>query len=851
VAAKFRLRGNNQVGFELADYDRSRALVIDPVLSYSTYLGGSATQSCSTITGNQVLAGVPGTPGCPAIAVDAGLNFYLAGSTESANFPPQPGVVGSLTGTANVIVAKLNSAGTALQFSTYLGGTGKDYTGGIAVDAGLDVVVAGTTSSPDFPTNNGLPVSSLSANDHGFVTRLDASGSNILYSTYLAGSGVDTATGVAVDSLENVYVTGTTQSPAFPTSGGFPTTLGALQTAPNAINQFFLTKINPSNVGTDSLLYSTYIGGSTPANGLTVGGGIAVDVNCDAYVAGGTNFTDMPVLNASQATEAGGLDAWLGEFKIPVGSTCSSSNASTLTQNYLTYVGGSGDDVAEGIAVDSSLTAYITGYTDSTNFPNATGTNGVYSLTPYQPAYGGGASDAFVARFGQPSANTTGTTSGLVPYLYFTYLGGPGADAGLAVAVDTTGGARITGLTNGGFPVTANNNVQASYGGGSWDAFVARLDTTSTATCTTTTVTSCPNYASYLGGNGTDIGTGIAIDTVQSTYVTGETSSTNFPLSSAPFQASLTGPSDIFASKLGPKLLLTTTATTNSNGLVNSNPVVGIGNQVDFVYTITNDGDPATSIIFTDYLPSTGVTFVSAKATSGTCAQTGTTIACNVGTLSSGGTDEITIVLAPTVAGAFTNVGAITSPILEASVSAPAVTVNDYQISSSPNTETVQAGVPALYTIAVGPAIPGASIPNSISLACGTLPNAAACTFTDNPIASLTHGTVTRTLEITTTERVTTTTGLRPPPGPWYATWLPIGAMALLGAGWGRKHPRRGRWAGLLLGMVFALVCFQAACGGTTTVTSTSGTAAGTYTIDINATSGSTTHTAAIQLVVQ
>ncbi len=259
VSGKFVLRAKDQVGFDLGDYDRSRTLIIDPQLTYSTYLGGTSAESCSAITGRDF------TPGCPAIAVDSGLNAYIAGSTESTDFPPQPGVLGHKTGTANVFIAKFNSQASALVFATYLGGSDLDYPAGIAVDAGFNVYVSGTTTSTDFPTLNGL-TPTPTGGTHVFVTKLN-SGANLAYSTYLASSGVDSASGVAIDSLGKIYVTGTTTSTDFPTTPNSWSTLNGF--IPPGTIELFLSKLDPTKAGSLGLLYSTYMGGTAVNVGET------------------------------------------------------------------------------------------------------------------------------------------------------------------------------------------------------------------------------------------------------------------------------------------------------------------------------------------------------------------------------------------------------------------------------------------------------------------------------------------------------------------------------------------------------------------------------------------------------
>ena len=825
VAGKFALRAKDQVGFDLGNYDRSRKLIIDPQLVYSTYLGGSGAESCSAITGR------PFTPGCPAIAVDSGLNAYIAGSTDSTDFPPSPGHLGHLTGVANVYITKFNSQASVPIFSTYFGGSGTDYPAGIAVDAGFNVYIAGTTNSSDFPTLNGLTVTPTSAN-HAFVSKLD-SGANLLYSTYLASSGVDSASGMTVDSQGKIYVTGTTVSTDFPTTpNSWSTQSGFIP--PGSIELFF-SKLDPTKVASASLLYSTYLGGTSVNSGGTptvVGGGVAVDTNCDAFVSGGTNYTDMvPLVNAYQGTLAStaGTNAWLAEFTVPTNSNCGSD----LVVNYATYFGGTGSDVAYGISVDTAHDSYIVGSTTSNDITPAVG------IPPFQSVNGGGI-DAFVAKFVPPV--TTGTTPGNVTLSYFTYLGGTGDDIGLAIVADTTGGARITGLTNSssGFPVSAAP-LQSAFGGGAEDAFYARLDTTSTSVTTPT------SFSSYLGGSGTDIGTAVALDFQSNTYLAGETSSGNFP-KLAPFQGTLDGPSDAFVTKLGPSVVLPLS-------VIGSPTPVGIGNAATFKYTITNQStDPTSGVVFTDSLAVGNATFGSATASPGSCGSVANqSVSCAIGILNPAGTATVTVTLTPTAGGPLSNSGYVSAP-LTGPTSSATVTVNDFSVApapGSPTSVTVPAGVPAIYNIQVTPT---GAIPNTVALSCGSgLPSQGNCIFTDgSSITNLNNGPQSRVLEITTVARVTTTTGLWRTGGPFYALWFPISGLALVGAGIRGKMSGRQRLlnAAVLAGF-FALVLFQAGCGSSSSITTTTGTPAGKYTVTVNAISGSITRTVPIQIIVQ
>ena len=815
VAGRFILRENHRVAFELGGYDRSRTLIIDPVLTYSTYLGGSGNEGCTAVSGSV-------KAGCPAIAVDSAGNAYVAGTTTSTDFPPSgTPYQAALSGGADIFIAKFNSTGSALIFSTYLGGTGTDTSAGIAADSGFNVIVAGTTNSADFPTNGtnaGFQPTALSSGNHVFVSELDSTGSNLVYSTYLSGStGTDNATGLALDVRGRAYLTGTT------TSTDFPTTSGAFQTTSKATNQFFLSKIDPTLTGSGSLVYSTYLGGSAPASGVTVGGGIAVDTSSTSpsvLITGGTSFTDMPVVNASQGTNAGGIDAFVAKF-IP-------TNASGTEQIYLTYLGGSGDDIGNGIAVDAGGSAYVTGSTTSSNLPTA-GTG------PFQPASGGG-SDAFLVKLNNPTSGSS------VALTYSTYLGGSGTDVGLAVAVDSLQGARVTGYTDSSnFHTLAP--IQASLGGGT-DAFAARIDTTAT------TATAAGHYSTYLGGSGNDRGTGIAVDPQGASYVAGETASSNFPKQN-PFQSSLSGSSDAFVTKLGSTVTLSIAATATPSP-------TGVGNQVSFKYTITNNGDLTTGITFSDVLPS-GATFVSASTSPGSCGTpTGSpsTLTCSIGTLNGGATATVTVILTPTVPGTIGNSGTVTvlGSTFTSTASASA-TVSDFNISVAPASVTVPAGTPATYQVTV---TPSGAFPNSVSLSCTSgLPAATACAFTNNPIPNLNNGAQSRALNINTTARPLPASARLAPGGvsgvPLYATWLPLCGIAFLGLRVGGKASRkRLMLTGVLLLGFFALILFQAGCGGSSSpTTTTGGTPAGTYTITVTGTSGSATRTTTLELVVQ
>jgi len=856
VAGRFVVRHDGKVGFAVAAYDRRRALVIDPVLSYSTYFGGNGDEACSVIMG---VATPPS--GCPAVAVDSSSNIYLAGSTTSVVFPltpqpttnPPPAAFQTVLASApDVFVTKLNSAGTAVVFSTYLGGDGADTSAGVAVDSAFNVVLAGTTTSTNFPVSGsafqGTPAS---AGAHAFVSKLDATGHTLPYSTYLSGNGVEAARGLAVDFKNRIYVIGTTTSTNQPdATHSFPATLGALQVASLGTSQFFVSKLDPGLIGFPSLVYSTYFGGGSPLNGVTVGGGIAVDANANVYITGGTNFqhtgsatTDFPIVNAYQ----GCLDTPPPTTTTTTTPNCNTaftatdafvaklnpSAASGSQLLYSTYLGGAGDDVGYGIAVDSGLSAYVTGSTSSTDFILPTGTTAFQGLS-------GGGTDAFVGKLGNPCTGSTCTTT-TVPLNYFSYLGGSGTDVGLGIAVDTLQGARVAGWTNSANFPHLNNPVQAALSG-PVDGFVARVDTTAASSV------SLGHYATYLGGSGGDFATSIATDAQGNSYVAGETSSTNFPTVN-PLQAALNGGTDAFLSKLGPTIGLVVTET------VTPNPV-GAGNNVTFTYTISNQGDLITGIVFTDVISSAGAAFVSANSSPGqtSCPASGGSVTCTVGTLNGGASATVSVILTPTQAGSLSDGGRVTvfgTNVVVTPSPPPAVAiVNDFGIAVAPATATELAGIPASYTVTVTPT---GNIPETVTLSASGAPTGGTATFPNGAtFTNLSSGPQSRQLVVNTTARVTTPASLFPVGKPFYAGLFPVSGLALLGFGIaGKKSRRRRLLLTVMLGGFFSLLLFQTNCGSSSSTTTTTGTPAGTYNLTVTATSGTATRTQQIVLVVQ
>ena len=485
IAGSYVSNSNQEIGFAIGDYDPALPLVIDPVMSYSTYLGGSGHDY--------------GT----SIAVDSSGSAYTTGRTASTNFPTAS--AGFLAGASDAFVTKLNPSGTALVYSTYLGGSGHDGGEGIAVDSSGSTYITGSTGSSDFPVANPLQPS---APDSAFVSKFSPSGSALVYSTYLGGSNGDFGTGIDVDSSGSAYVTGWTYSTDFPTANAFQRTRGSGRYAKV---DAFVTKFNSSG---SALVYSTYLGGY----GEDYGYGIAVDSLGNAYVTGTTDAFDFPKANPFQATRGS------GEFSSARDAFVTKFNPSGTALVYSTYLGGDyGVDIGKAIAVDSSGSAYVTGSTHSANFPTA---------NPRQPPHGSAdiwLPDAFVTKL-NPSGSAL---------VYSTYHGGSGADYAWSIAVDSSGNSYVTGeTTSPNFPLA--NPLQSAYGGVSFDTFVTKFNTSGSSLV----------YSTYLGGSESDGGRGIAVDSSGSVYVTGNTSSTNFPVANA-YQAANAGLSDVFITKIG------------------------------------------------------------------------------------------------------------------------------------------------------------------------------------------------------------------------------------------------------------------------------------------------------------
>jgi len=594
VAGSFKLLTNHRVAFAIGEYDPTRSLIIDPTLAYSTYLGGSNTDQGVAIAadsaGDAYVAGATGSTNFPvtgsafekyptgfsgglsfvtkfnpagtallystyfeasvlAIAVDSGGNAYFTGESDSSGVAATPGAYQSVNDGTAAFVAKLNPAGSALVYLTYLGGTGS---GGIvagsaiAVDSAGEAFVTGSARTANFPvtagafqpTNNAANGPYTVAGGNAFVTKLNATGSGLVYSTFLGGADT-TASAIAIDAAGNAYVTGSTISydnfgyvAIFPTTAGSfdpGEKLGSDDTAGYLVSEVygsFVTKLNPTGT---ALVYSTYLGdsyidqtgagGDSPVGSSGSTAAIAVDDAGNAYLTGSTENTSFPVTPGAFQTSNGSQSGNSNGFVTKL-------NASGSALVYSTYLGGSIGpsngylDVANGIAVDGSGNAYVVGQASSTNFPITTN-----AFQKVNNGANAGAANAFFTEI-----NPTGSA-----LVYSTYLGGSNKsdegnqDGANAVALDRAGGVYLTGQAGSyNFPVTsAAFQPNVSPGNYTQTAFVAKFEMTgsgTTKTATTTTITSSANpqtaglnvtfTVNVKASSGTGIPTGTVATTV-------------------------------------------------------------------------------------------------------------------------------------------------------------------------------------------------------------------------------------------------------------------------------------------------------------------------------------------------
>lgn len=481
IRGGFRMIDNATIGFWTADYDHAKELIIDPVITYSTLFGGSSQDD---ITG---------------VGYDANLNTYIAGYTSSSDLP-LVNAVKPRGGSVDAFVAKYSVGTGKLLYCTFLGGSGDDRVFGLAVDSAGDAFITGWTTSTNFPTVHPMQAH-LAGTKDAFVTKLNPTGSAIVYSTYFGGNGSTAGNAIAIDIAGEAAITGDTTSMNLPATATFQTTLKGGQDA-------FLLKLQAS--GASSVV--SYFGGANVDHGAS----IAMDSAGNMVLGGSTYSTDIPLQSAYQSANGGGETGFVA--LIP-------ANAAYLY--FSTYLGGANGSATHPEGVNSVAfdytssvpSVYVAGITSSSNFPITAGA--------YQTIFGGG-SDGFVSRFS--------TTGGL---LASTFFGGTALDGANGLALDFYGNPHIAGFTNSiDFPIA---RAPQSLNHGSRDAFVAKLDKNLDKVL----------YSTYLGGLGTDAANAIAVDSMCTVLVAGQTGSTDFPVVKAA-QSTKIEPLGGFMTKVAP-----------------------------------------------------------------------------------------------------------------------------------------------------------------------------------------------------------------------------------------------------------------------------------------------------------
>jgi hypothetical protein len=487
IDCSYRLTAH-RISFSLGRYNHDRPLTIDPTLKYSTYLGGSQGDYPQ------------------AIAVDSTGSVYVTGYTSSPDFPTASAAQ-PVNHHGNAFVTKFNASGNQLVYSTFLGGSGGEEARGITVDAGGNAYVAGWTFSTDFPT-----VSAYQGSNHSrgtpaqssFLTKIGPAGDQLIYSTYLGGSGsLDAAFGVAIDEQDNAYIAGNTDSSDFPV-------LNPLQSQLKGRLSAYFAKFTPAG----QLSFSSYLGGSAAdtATGIAVHGG-------NVYVTGRTNSLDFPVANAYQsqnraATGSTDTTAFVGEVA-----------ASGGTLVFSTFLGGSTSEEARAVHVDSQGNVYVVGWTCSMDFPT--------TVNAFQAVFPGDCSTR------GPTPFVTKLSASGSSLVFSTFLGGSGGGIGIigdyanSVAVDAQGDAFVAGSAQStDFPLAnALQSVQKGASLGASNGFLAELDATGHALV----------FSTYLGGSGSfgnmanhtniplgDTAQGVVVDMGGNIYVAGQTSSPDF-----------------------------------------------------------------------------------------------------------------------------------------------------------------------------------------------------------------------------------------------------------------------------------------------------------------------------------
>jgi len=557
VEGRYRVEPRGAVGFELGVYDVNRPLVIDPVVTYATYFG------------------TPNTDGAARVAADASGNAYIIGGTNPSSFPVTAGTVFNPgTGlTGDVLLAKVASDGRTMIFTTHIGGASTDTGFGIALDNSGNIYLTGLTFSDDYPHTVNLSPNTILPDSVCFVTELSPSGNKIIYSTLIGGSKGDGCSGIGVDATGSAVVVGGTASPDFPVVNATQKTLKS-SPASHYTADAIIAKLSPDG---SKLTYSTYLGGVSPDFATAV----AVDAAGNAYVTGFTLSQDFPVTSGAFQTTYGGAGGQLSSL-VYSGDAFVTKMSPSGALMYSTFLGGSQDDVAAAIAVDSQGNAYVAGATLSKNFP---------TQQPFQAAFKGSGGDSRLAGGDGFVAELNANGSAL---LFSSYLGGSLDDRIAALALDSLGNIWVAGHTmSKDFPVTADAPQAANAGDDGSGANLLRLgDAFLVEIGTSRKIV----FGTYLGGSSTDWAGGVAVDGSGGVIIAGGTTSKNFPSSSGAFQAKYAGADlgiptgDAFIARYG--------------GSVSAVSIAGVSNAASFASGAIAPGE-AILIAGTNFGPAT------------------------------------------------------------------------------------------------------------------------------------------------------------------------------------------------------------------------------------------------------
>jgi uncharacterized delta-60 repeat protein len=487
VEVSYKLIGKNRYSFVVAKADPSLPIVIDPILA-STFIGGSGYEEAHSI------------------ALDSSGNVYVAGFTYSSDYPTTSGAYDN---GSDVFVSKLSNDLSNLLASTFIGGSSYEEAHSIALDSSGNVYVTGYTKSSDYPTTSYAYDTSYNGGYADvFVSKLSNNLSSLLASTFIGGRGHEVAYSIALDSLGNVYVAGYTKSSNYPTtSDAYDTECGTDGACNGGYADVFVSKL--SNDLSD-LLASTFIGGGDYEEARS----IALDSSGNVYVAGYTKSSNYPTTSDAYDTECGTDGTCNGGYADVFVSKLSNNLRSLLAS---TFIGGRGPEVAYSIALDSSGNVYVTGYTESSDYPT---TSGAYDRQcGTDGTCNGGYADVFVSKL----------SNNLSDLLASTFIGGGGKEVAYSIALDSSGNVYVAGYTKSSNYPTTSGAYDTSYNGGDADVFVSKLSNNLSDLLAST----------FIGGSGEEVAYSIALDSSGNVYVAGYTASSDYPTTSGAYDTSL------------------------------------------------------------------------------------------------------------------------------------------------------------------------------------------------------------------------------------------------------------------------------------------------------------------------